>query len=307
MIVLPSPNSLSLKKTQIHQNYHGRRELFSTFPFTPLFFFLPPLLASLEAQTASSKVLFNTLGVLSLFNSSVVSYSTPHSLPPSIILSLRSIPFLKFWDLSLQNQFCLFQEALTLHTPHHHAPRPLCQQPTPASSPSGHQVPTCVCECVSHTCRCVTCHLPPLLLVSLSHLLARVWLTRASHKPRPYCPSPTPPSTYAAILCNFFFLVFMLFSCSFRALDAFFTIYGTLSIWLQIVLRCSLDSVPVSSYVGFDSTFISVFSAVVVLLRVCYCCFFDYDISSAHFQTTLICDQVSWSSCKKSIRLCHFI
>lgn len=65
------------------------------------------------------------------------------------------------------------------------------------------------------------------------------------------------------------FLGFLLFSCSFGAYGALAT--GALQIWLQIVLRCSLDSVLVSPTVGFDLTSISAPLAVVVLFLV-YCC-----------------------------------
>jgi hypothetical protein len=45
----------------------------------------------------------------------------------------------------------------------------------------------------------------------------------------------------------------------------------SISNWLNIVLRCSLNSVLVFLSIGFDLTFINVSSAAVVLLRV-YCC-----------------------------------
>lgn len=74
------------------------------------------------------------------------------------------------------------------------------------------------------------------------------------------------------------FIFYLLLSCSLGAYGAHTTIYGALSIWLQIVLRCSLDSVQVSPAGGFGSTFISAFFATVVLFLVGYCSCFSMGI-----------------------------
>jgi hypothetical protein len=66
------------------------------------------------------------------------------------------------------------------------------------------------------------------------------------------------------VLCS---MILLAFPSLFRTFHAITTIFGALSIWLQIVLQCYLNFVLVFPSVGFDLTFISVFSTVVVSFR----------------------------------------
>jgi hypothetical protein len=161
---------------------------------------------------------------------------------------------------------------------------------------------------------CVTFHRPyARSLVVFSGLIGINFGTWSSHAGElstlaRVSPSPLPKSMFCGFISCFItifnysynFVVFLpLFPCiccSFKDLVSLSAFLGVLSIWLQIVLRCLLDSMLVFLLISFDSSFIRVLHATAALFRYYSCIYLVCTISGAPFQTTLIGGQFSWSS-----------
>ena len=107
------------------------------------------------------------------------------------------------------------------------------------------------------------------------------------------------------VFCCVFLPLFLCIYCSFKDLDFLSAFLGVLSIWLQIIIRCHLDSVLVFLLISFDLIFIKVLHVAVALFRYCSCIYLVFTISGASFQTTLIGGQFSWSSYQESIGRRH--